>query len=298
MEHITPAGMNPLPTKPGKSRRAWAVSRKRFALNGTLADRVLSVAHIVGRPVRNGAGTRIGRVSDIVVRWDAANEHPPVIAVFVKVRGALAAVRPADVTLTQTEIRLRSDARMKWRPVWGDDDVALARDVLDRQLIDTSGVQVVRAADAYLLNGPQGWELAGIDVGLLSFGRRLVARRRACPPPDRVIDWAQLQAFVPRFTDITTAWQSAPTTAAGTTGSGLQLRRSAAQLKELRGPEVVALLADLNRHQQAQLVAAAHPSAAAEALRQLDPDHREALLAELDEADRARLRAMLRSYAR
>jgi Mg/Co/Ni transporter MgtE len=76
------------------------------------------------------------------------------------------------------------------------------------------------------------------------------------------------------------------------------LGRSAAQLKELRGPEVVALLADLNRHQQAQLVAMAHPSAAAEALRQLDPDHREALLAELDEADRARLRAMLRSYAR
>jgi sporulation protein YlmC with PRC-barrel domain len=290
--------MKPQPAKPEKSRRAWAVSRKHFTLNGTLADRVISVAHIIGRPVRNAAGTRIGRVSDIVVRWDAANEHPPVTGVFVKVRGALAIVQQADVTLSQTEIRLRSDARMEWRPVWGDDDVALARDVLDRQLVDTSGVQVVRAADAYLLNGPQGWELAGIDVGLVSFGRRLVTRRRACPPPDRVIDWAQLRAFVPRFTDTTTAWQSAPTTAAGTEGSGLQLGLSAAQLKELRGPEVAALLSDLNRCQQAELVAAAHPSSAVEALRQLDSDHREALLAELDEADRARLRAMLRSYAR
>jgi Mg/Co/Ni transporter MgtE len=76
------------------------------------------------------------------------------------------------------------------------------------------------------------------------------------------------------------------------------LGRSAAQLKELRGPEVAALLSDLSRHQQAQLVAMAHPSAAAEALSQLDSDQREALLAELDEADRARLRAMLRTYAR
>ena len=42
----------------------------------------------------------------------------------------------------------------------------------------------------------------------------------------------------------------------------------------------------------------AHPSSAVEALRQLDSDHREALLAELDEADRAGLRAMLRTYAR
>ena len=267
-------------------------------MNGTLADRVISLAHILGRPVRNAAGTRIGRVSDIVVRWDAGDEHPPVTGVLVKVGGALAVVQPADVTLSQTEIRLRSDARMVSRPVRGDDEVALARDVLDRQLVDTSGVQVVRAADAYLLNGPQGWELAGIDVGMLSFGRRLVTRRRACPPPDRVIDWAQLQAFVPRFTDTTTAWESAPTTAAGTAGSGLQLGRSAAQLKELRGPEVAALLADLNRQQQAQLVAMAHPSAAAEALRQLDSDHRAALLAELDDADRARLRALLRSDAR
>src|SRR5258708_29448811 len=196
--------MKPLPAKPVKNRRAWAVSRKHFALNGTVADRVISVAHIIGRPVRNGAGMRIGRVSDIVVRWDAGDEHPPVTRVFVKVRGVLAAAQQADVTLSQTEIRLRPDARMKWRSVWGDDEVALARDVLDRQLVDTSGVQVVRAADTYLLNGPQGWELAGIDVGLLSLCKRVVDRRRACPPPGRGDDLAESRAVVPRFTDPTT----------------------------------------------------------------------------------------------
>lgn len=210
-----------------KRLRAWAVSRKRFAVSGTLADRVISLAHILGRPVCNAAGTRIGRVSDIVVRWEAGNEHPPVTGVLVRVRSAVAVVQPADVTLSQTEVRLRSSAQMVWRPVWGDNDVALARDVLDRQLVDTSGVQVMRAADAYLLNGPQGWELAGIDVGVRSYGRRLVTRRRACPPPDRVIDWAQLHAFVPRLTDTTTAWESRPAIAAGTAGSGLQLVRSA-----------------------------------------------------------------------
>src|SRR4051812_26082479 len=68
--------------------------------------------------------------------------------------------------------------------------------------------------------------------------------------------------------------QSAPTTAAGTAGSGLQSGCSAAGLKELRGPEVAALLSDLNRYQKAQLVAVADPSAAVEALRQLDSGHR------------------------
>ena len=197
--------MNPRRAQPDGSRRAWAVSRKRFALNGSLADRVISLVHILGCPVHNVAGTRIGRVSDIVVHWGAGDEHPAVTGVFVMVRGALATVQQADVTLSQTEIRMRTDARMQWRPVCGDDDVALARDVLDRQLVDASGAQVLRAADVYLLNGPQGWELAGIDVTLPSSGRRLVTRRRSCPPPDRVIDWTQLTAFVPGFTDTTTA---------------------------------------------------------------------------------------------
>jgi sporulation protein YlmC with PRC-barrel domain len=195
VEYVTHDGMKPPPPKPQKSRRAWVVSRTHFAVNGTLADRVLSLANILGRPVRSCAGIRIARVSDIVVSWDAGNEHPPVTGVFVKMRGGIAVVRQADVTLSQTEVRLRSDARIQWRPVWAGDDVALARDVLDRELVDKSGVHVVRAADAYLLNGPHGWELAGIDVGVPSFGRRLVPRRRACPPPDRVIDWAQLHVM-------------------------------------------------------------------------------------------------------
>lgn len=136
-------------------------------------DRAISLAQILGRPVCNAVGMRIGRVSDVVVRWDAGSDYPPVTWILVRVRRGDAVVRQADVTLSQTEVRLRIHARMVWRPVWGDGDVALAREVLDRQVVDTSGVQVVRAADAYLVDGPQGWELAGIDVGLRSFGRRL-----------------------------------------------------------------------------------------------------------------------------
>jgi hypothetical protein len=206
-----------------KRLRSWAASRRHFALSTAVANQVISLAHVLGRPVRNAAGTRIGRVSDIVVRLDASSEYPPVTGVLVRVRSAFAVVQQADVTLTQTEVRLRSNAQVVWRPIWRDDDVALAREVLDRRLVDTSGVQVVRAADVYLLNGPQGWQLAGIDVGVRSYGRRLVAQRRACPPPVWLIDWVQLQAFVPRFTDTTTSSDSAPTIAAGTPGSDLQL---------------------------------------------------------------------------
>ena len=180
-----------------KRLRAWAASRRHFALSTAVTNRVISLAHVLGRPVRNAAGTRIGRVSDIVVRWDAGGEYPPVTGVLIRVRGAVAVVQQADVALTQTEVRLRSNARVMWRPVWRDDDLALARDVLGRRLVDTSGVQVARAANVYLANGPQGWELAGIDVGVWCCGRGLISRRPDCSPPHRVVDWTQLHAFRP-----------------------------------------------------------------------------------------------------
>jgi sporulation protein YlmC with PRC-barrel domain len=266
---------------------------EQLAARRAFADQAISLAQLLGRPIVNGEGTRVGKVRDIVVRWDAGVTYPPVVGVLVGAGRGFAVIDQQEVTLSQTGVRLRSERHMVSRPVRHEGDVALARDILDHQLVDIAGVQVVRAADVYLLNRPNGWELAGVDVGVRAFARRLLPRRRTCPPPDRAIDWAQLHALVPRFTDTASAWKSGPALAAGTAGSGVQLGGPAAQLKKLRATDVAAILADLGRHQQAQVVALARPSTAAEALGQLDAEQRDALLAELSEPDRARLQALL-----
>jgi MgtE intracellular N domain/PRC-barrel domain len=280
-------------------RSLSAALHQQLAARRAMADQVISLAHFLGRPVINTVGARVGRVSDVVVRWDAAVTHPPVTGVLVSAGRGLGFIGGPDVALSQTGVRLQSDRLVVSRAVRAEGDVALARDVLDRQLVDVAGVQVVRASDVYLVNGSQGLELAGIDIGLRALGRRLLpSGRRRCPRPDRVIDWADLHAFVTRFTDTSSPWESGPAVAAGTAGSGMQLDASAAQLKKLRANDVAAILADLPRHQQAQLTALASASAAAEALAQLDADHREALLAELDAPNRARLLALLEGDAR
>jgi sporulation protein YlmC with PRC-barrel domain len=280
--------------RPAANRRGLATAlREQIAARRTIADQVISLAHLLGRPARDDAGTRVGRVSDVVVRWDAGVAHPPVVGVLVRVGSGFAFVDRADVTLRQTGVRLRSAQLDVSRPVRQPGDVALARDVLDRQLVDVAGVQVVRAADVYLFNGPNGWELAGVDVGQQSFARRLLPKARVCPPADRAIDWADLQAFVPRFTDPALPAEPGPAAAAGTIGGAVQFGRPAAELTKLRARDVAAILAGLSRGQQAQVAAMAAPSAAAEALRQLDPARRDALLSELSETDRARLQALL-----
>jgi hypothetical protein len=64
---------------------------------------VISLAGVLGRPVRNAAGTQIGRVSDIIVRRDVGGKYPSVTGVLVCLRNAFAFVQHADATLTQTK---------------------------------------------------------------------------------------------------------------------------------------------------------------------------------------------------
>ena len=278
-----------------RSKRAGPGSkwRDREAIRLALAQELISVANLVGRPVVDVAGAPVGRVNDIVVRWDSGVPHPPVSSVLVNVGKSVATVAAREVTLTQSQVRLRFGRVTAAVSARQQDEVALAGEVLDHQLVDVNGVQVVRAADVYLTHGASGWELAGVDVGLWALLRRVLPKRRTCPPPDRVLDWGDLQAFIPRFADQAPPEASGPAGAASLSGSSMQAAVPAASLHKLRAKDVAALLAGLDRNGQAQLTALADTPTVAEALRDLDPAKLDALLAELDDADRTKLEDLL-----
>ena len=270
-----------------------AMWRDRQAVRLALSGELLSLVNLVGSPVIDPAGARVGRVSDIVVRWESGIAHPPVSRVLVSVGSGLAAVAASDVTLTQSQVQMRFSRTTATEPARQDGEVFLARDVLDHQLVDVNGVQVVRAADVYLAKGASGWELAGVDVGVRALLRRVLTKRRTCPPPDRALAWSDLQAFAPRFADEAPPDTAGPAGAASLSGSSIRTTVPAAALHRLRARDVANLLAALDRSSQAQLTGLAGTSAVAEALGDLEPAKKEALLAELDEADRAKLEALL-----
>jgi magnesium transporter len=280
----------------GRSRprtKPAARMQDNLAARRAISGQVISLARLLGRPLRDTEDTRVARIRDVVVRWESGAAHPPVVGILVSAGKGLAFVAARDLEFGLNGIRLRSKRLVLGPATRRQGDVALARDVLDRQLVDVAGVQVVRAADVYLVNGMQGWELAGVDVGPWALLRRLLPGSRSSPTPDRVIDWADLQTFVPRFDDTALADPGNPAESAGVAGSSVQLATPAEDLHRLRVKDVAALLEGLNRPQQAQLAALADPSVVAEVLRGLDPAKLKALLSELDDEDRSRLLAML-----
>ena len=244
--------------------------------NLTARDAILSLAGIVGRPVRNQTGAEVGRLVDVVCRWSGDEEYPPVTGLVVRVGRRLAFVDAAAIDTIRREGIVLTSARMDLRdfaPRPGE--VTLVGQVLDHQLVDVDGVQVIRAADLYLAPVLGRYRLVGVDVSLQSLLRRLgPARWRRRPTPDRVIDWGAIQPF-------------------GTTEEGaaphVRLRTSNQGLERLRPGELADLLEDLMRPERQKLLDALPPEEAADALEEMDPEELASLLREAEPGRAAEL---------
>ncbi len=258
-------------------------TRRILAQEGVF-DAIVSLAGLLGRPVRNQQGQEIGRLEDIVARWADGQVYPPVSGLIIRVGRRIAFVPASAIDrIGHAEVLLRS-SRLDLRDVVRrPGEVLLARDVLDHQLVDVEGVQVIRAADLYLAEVLGRVRLVGADVSTATLFRRLGPRRwRPRPTPDRVIDWAAIQPFSPR-----------PSGEPDGEASPVVLKTTNEGLHRLRPGELADLLEDLRRDERRELLAALSPDEAADALEEMQAEDLEQLLRESDPAEAARLLAPL-----
>jgi hypothetical protein len=121
-------------------------------------------------------------------------------------------------------------------------DVALAHDVLDRQVVDAEGFQIVRPADVYLATVDGRVELVGIEVGVRALLRRLGPKRlRSRFRPGSVIDWATIRSFSPARADGVRP-PGRRSDLAGQAGTGLALDGATGEVRRLRPSDIEAAL--------------------------------------------------------
>jgi CBS domain-containing protein len=248
-----------------RSPFSWSPLRARAARlteHRHIRDQLMSVAGLVGRPARLADGRDVGPVVDIVARW-TGEPYPAIAGLVLRVGRRRAFVPIVDIAeLTGATVTLASgrlDVRDFERRTG---EVMLMRDVVDHQLVDVDGVQVVRAADLYLSDVDGVPRLVGVEVGLVSLLRRMgPARWRTRATPERVIDWAAIQPVGP----------------AGT----LRADRTNVELRRLRPGDLADLLEKLGHPQRQVLVGALDSDTAADALEEMDEAGRDHLLRHL-----------------
>jgi CBS domain-containing protein len=225
---------------------------------------MLYLSQVLGRPVRDEEGERVATLKDVIVRLGA--DHPPVT-------GLVARYRRRDFFLPRARIRRMDEQGVRLnldvldlRPfARREGEVLLARDVLDKQLIDVDGKRVVRVNDVQLIEAAGEWRVTGADVSLAGLWRRLTPHNFiGTNRPVEVIDWADVGYLA---TDAAT----------------VQLKSSRDKLARLHPVEIARLAEALSRHQGAEVVEALDDETAAETLEEMSEEDQVRIIGDMDE---------------
>jgi hypothetical protein len=161
------------------------------------APPILHLSAVVGSPLRDADGERLGKVEDLIVRLGGAG-YPPITGFLVSVAGRtsyLGADRVSEigaggVVLRKAKLDLR---RFERRP----EEVLLKRDLLDRQLINVEGARLVRANEIELALVAGSWRVVGVDTGPRGGLRRLLPKGLGSHiATGEFLDWAGVEPFV------------------------------------------------------------------------------------------------------
>ena len=226
---------------------------------------MLYLSQVLGRSIRDLEGERVATVKDVIVRL-GGDDHPPVTGIVARYRRRdffMSRWRMTD--LNQQGVRLNSDI-LDLRPfVRRDGEVLLARDVMDKQLIDVDGKRVVRVNDVQIIEAAGEWRVTGADVSLQGLWRRLAPSGfMGTKTPVEVLDWADVGYLA---TDAAT----------------VQLKSSRGKLARLHPVEIARLAEALSYHHGSEVVESLDDEIAAETLEEMPAETQARIILDMDE---------------
>jgi CBS domain-containing protein len=229
------------------------------------------VKAIVAHGVPDGEPQEVGDLVDVVAA-STESPYPPVVAMVLRVgnrRVRLEANWVERIDANGVLLKSLPEDLPEFSRHQGE--LLLAKDLLDRQLVDVEGVSVVRATDLYLAPLLGRMCLVGTgDHGWWSrYWPRRFSRRRNGSGHGRIIDWASIEAFPAPDAD-----------------DGIRIQVAHRGLRRLTPAELADLLEKLDRLGRMELLDNLRPEKAADALEEMEPDKLAALLREAS-ADKA-----------
>jgi magnesium transporter len=228
------------------------------------------LSQLLGLPVRDRLGEKIALVKDLIVRF--GTDYPPVIGLMARSRRRNFFISRDQITdIGESKIQL-STYKLDLQPFSRRaGEILLARDVLDKQIIDINGRRVVRVNDVQLAPIGEDLRLMGVDVNFKGFLRRLLPKKllyeRKTP---EIIDWANVEYLA----------TEAPT---------VKLNVSHKRIAKLHPVEIAKLIETLSYKQEAEIISALDLDRAADALEEMSTERQADIINRMDEEEAAQL---------
>ena len=226
---------------------------------------MLYLSQVLGRPIRDLEGESVATVKDVITRL-GEDDHPQIIGIVARYRRRDFFVSRWRITeISEAGVRLNSDVLNLQPFERREGEVLLARNVLDKQLIDVDGKRVVRVNDVQLIEVAGAWRVTGADVSLQGLWRRLApAGFMGTRRPVEVIDWSDVGYLA---TDEAT----------------VQLKSASGKLARLHPVEIARLAEALSYHHGSEVVESLDDETAAETLEEMPAAQQARILGDMDE---------------
>jgi CBS domain-containing protein len=218
---------------------------------------VVFVSDVLGQPIYNQNGDRLGRVRDLVI----LTNQPHALVDLIIIRGSDGRSYGLPGLAWQSHApHLTAKVSGSLTPyVEHAQHILLARDVLDKQLIDVKGAKVERVNDIELESSAHGYHLVAVDAGARGFIRRLLGetlfrfvQRFGWEPQARLIAWTIVEPL-------------------GSAGSPIRLSAAGGSgLSELHPADLADIVDDLDRNERAALFASLDDETAADTLTEVE----------------------------
>jgi magnesium transporter len=228
------------------------------------------ISELIGRPVSDLDGEKVGELKDLLAIGEAGMPHPKIIALEVKQHRLSTLVPIADVAVL---IAPAIPLKKKWGEIAayepGPEDLYLVRDVLDKQIIDTNGVRVVRVNDLELTRVSGEFFVANVDIsgagllrrlGLPGLSRRL-ANRLQHRAPGGIISWDVVELI------------------AG--DQPMRLKVPGEKISDLHPADLAEILSDLTRQESSKLLDALDVKTLADTLEEVEPEFQASLIQQM-----------------
>jgi len=243
---------------------------------------MIYLSQLMGNPVLDSNGEKIGTVSDLGIA--TGEVFPRVTSLAFMGTGRtpiMVSWRKYVDTYDEHEVHLKvssTDIRFSYlQPT----EVLLARDVLNKQIVDTRGMRVVRVNDLKLSDTSSSQlRLLGAEVGMRGILRSLspsverigvrVARTFGHPVPERIIAWSYMD-LVER--DL----------------SSVKLSVSHKTLDDMHPADVADIIEQLDPRLRGQVFAQLDDEQRAEAMAELEDDKAAEIMGDMSETDASRM---------
>jgi len=225
------------------------------------------LSELIGKTVADANGDHVGRLDDLIAMLRPNLTHPPIVALVIKRTGGQLVISLADVAVLLAPVvalNKRLQDLIPYAP--GNQDLYLARDVLDKQIIDTDGVRVVRVNDLEVARVNGSFYVANVDIGGLGLMRRLGLGK----PAEKVAS-----RLGRKITPGIISWEAVELLAGD---QPMRLRVPSEKIAELHPADLAEIISDLSRTDSSKLLETLDVETVADTLEEVEPEFQASLV--------------------